>query len=302
MRILITGATGFLGKKLASELLKTDHKLYLLVRDSKSCMKFDAGLNLDLLNFIYLDDLNWKQNIKYISPEIVIHLASFLTSSDNEAVIDNLINSNLTLGTHLLDALKETNLGYFINTGSFSEYYNNSIDANPAYLYSATKTAYRSILQYYQAIDSFKIVNIIPYTIYGSEDTQKKIIDYLIDSFSSDESKKLSPGNQKLDFIHIDDVVTFYLLLIQNITCINNLNTEFHLGTGIGTTPKQLIELLESILNKKANVEWGGVPYRKRDTLEAYATYNLASNFLGWKPKIDLKEGLKNYLSILKSK
>ncbi len=163
-------------------------------------------------------------------------------------------------------------------------------------MYSATKTAFRSIISYYQSLIGFKTINVIPYTIYGGDDTQKKIIDYILQSAFETSAINMTPGEQVLDFIHIDDAVEFYMELINKIKYITEKYTELPLGSSTGTTPKQLAAIIEVILNKKTNITWGGLPYRERDTMYSVADLKPTFQVLNWKPKIKLVEGIEMYI------
>ena len=293
MNILISGSTGFIGKHLLNVLLSNNkNSIAILVRNIDKVIE----INYKKLIIINITDSDWKKKIKEFNPDIVIHLAAYLTSSDDEASISKLIDGNITFGCHILDALKSTNIKYFINTGTSTEYRINSNEIEPSYLYAATKSAFRNILTYYQSIIKFKIINIIPYSIYGGFDTQKKLIDHIFQSTQNIKPINMSPGEQVLDLIHIVDVVEFYNELIKNIKKIKDNYTELQLGTSIGTTPKKLAATIESILKKKTNINWGGIPYRHRDTMYSVADISRTCSFLKWKPKITLEKGVEMYI------
>lgn len=299
MRILVTGATGFVGKHLLVHLKNTNHTIIVLVRDKAKFQSIHSAY--ESIAIISTKESNWKTLIKQADPEIVIHLAAFLSSGDDELAIESLVNANLLFGTHLLDALQETSIKYFINTGTFAEYLNNDGILKPAYLYAATKSAFRSILSYYQSILNFRTINVIPYTIYGDLSIQKKVIDYIYESAVADNVLLMSPGEQVLDFIHIEDVVTFYQTIIDKIGLFEEDYVEIHLGTGIGTTPKRIATLIEKKTLRKTNIRWGSLSYRKRDTMFSVAKEILPS-FLNWKPSINIEEGLNKYISLLENK
>lgn len=299
MKLLVTGATGFIGKNLLPVLLNNGFEVMALVRNES---KMPADLNHTKLALVTTNNPQWKEDIKVYSPDVVIHLAAYLTSADNEQAINQLIESNILFATHILDALQETEISYFINTGTFAEYYKNEASTDPAYLYAATKTAFRSILAYYQSLLNFNIVNVIPYTVYGGIDTQKKLIDIIYQSSKQVIPTQMSPGEQLLDFIHIEDVVDFYLTLLGNLKSITATYTEIHLGTGEGTTPKQIARIIESVTNKKTNINWGGLPYRSRDTMQSVANKKLPSDVLSWTPKKEIHIGISEYINKLENK
>lgn len=293
MRILITGATGFVGRNLIPNILKQNseiEKIALLTRDeNKSLNAFKEYKEIKHINLLSSD---YKGEINKFNPEIVLHLASHLTSQDDEDNMKKLLNANIEFGTNLLDALKGTDIKYFINVGTFSEYYNNDGELNSSYLYAATKTAFRAIIKYYKESLGFNWINIVPYTIYGGEDTQKKVVDYVISSLKSEKSVAMSAGEQRLDFIHISDVTEFFVNLINRVEEIKQEYIEFHLGTGTGTSIRELAGIVEKIFNKSTNINWGELPYRKNDIMQAIADSLKNKEILNWEPKIDLKSGI----------
>ncbi len=292
-KIAITGATGFVGRNLVEKLLKENNNSYeiaLIVRDENKAKTIFE--NNESLIYIDINSVDYKKDIKNFNPRTVIHLASFLTSDDSEKSLENILDVNLKFGTNILNALEETDLEYFINFGTFAEYYENDEILDSAYLYSASKTAFRSIIKYYQKKMKFKWFNIIPYTIYGGKDTQKKVIDYIINSIFSVEPIKMSKGEQILDFIHVEDVTDFVLQLLDKSVYIDENFIEFKLGTGVGTSIRDLANIIERIFEKETNIAWGSLEYRKMDIMKAIANVSSCEQYLNYKTKISLCDGV----------
>lgn len=294
MNILITGSTGYVGRHLVPKLIEKGHQVLEITRNiSKSNQLYgDKTKKYQISD----DQEKFTKEVTQFKPEVVIHLAAYLTASDDYATLQKLLNSNIEFLCRLLDTLKNTELKLFINTGTVAEYYKGDKVLDPAYLYAATKTASRSFLDYYSKVYKFKQATVVPYTIYGGIDSQKKIIDIIYDSLDNPTPVDLSPGEQVLDFIHINDVTNFYLQIINNYEKIPNKSI-FQLGTGKGTTLRQLAEIIETKTGKKANINWGGKPYRPSDVMYAvadtkYQQMFLDDNFL----PIDINEGIKFYL------
>jgi len=297
MKILITGSTGFVGKHLIKKINYKEHQIAVLVRDKKKAKKLFCELKRDI-TYIQFDttSLDYKKKIKDFNPDMVIHLASFLTSDYDLPSLRNLLHSNIEFGSLVLDSLLETDVKYFINTGTSAEYSHDGKKLDAAYLYSATKTAFREILKFYSKLKKFKVVTVVPYTIYGGDYTKKKVIDYIIGSLNSPTPIDMTEGLQVLDFIHIMDVVDFYLELIEKASFLKNYYYEYHVGTGIGTSLKQLAKKIEEISNKKANINWGAKPYREGDIMHAVAPVSPEIPKLKWKPKISLDKALPQLL------
>lgn len=288
MKILVTGATGFVGKYLIQKLKNFD--IRLIVRNINTHYSKDSQI---VYSFEDLD--SFQKDVKSYNPNIVIHLASYLTSSDDISSIKNVIDSNILFTSILLESLKSTDLELFINTGTFAEYYYNDGKENPAYFYSASKIAIKPIIKYFKNIQGFKTINIIPYTIYGGKSKSKKVIDYILDSLDSKLYLEMTNGEQILDFIHIDDVTDFY------VNCVNNINLlkdeeDYHLGTGKGTSIKELSKIIEDLTNKKANINWGSKQYRTLDIMRAIAPIYKLEKELNWKPKVSIEDGIKKIL------
>lgn len=282
MNIIITGATGYVGKNLISAFLRqTNYKLFAITRNTS---------NLPKEVVVIKDDSNLEKNIVSVKPDLVIHLASYLTSRAEIEDIEKLICSNITFGTRLLNALKSVQLKCFINVGSFSEFHFNDGVINPTYLYSATKSAFRPILKYYSEISKFKVVNVTPFSIYGGIDSQKKIMDILFDAVDAKEPVKMSDGFQFLDFIHIDDVVDFFVHLSNNFALLDE--EELYLGTGKAYNLREIAAKIEQITERKINADWGAYPPRARDTNHACAPIGRLKEKLNWQPKITIEAGL----------
>ena len=226
------------------------------------------------------------EKIKEFGPDIVIHLAAHISPKDDPDTMKRLLESNVFFLCKVLNSIKGSETKLFINTGTFAEYFRGDGQLDPAYLYAATKTASRFFVKYYSKVNNYNEVTVIPYTIYGGNEKQKKIIDIIQDSMSSPNKVDLSPGDQVLDFIHVDDVADFYVHIVENYKSIDNGST-FKLGSGRGTTLRELSNLMESISGKKTNINWGGKPYRKSDVHYAVAdTSDLRK--IGWTHSIDL--------------
>ncbi|MCG3679263.1 NAD(P)-dependent oxidoreductase [Aliarcobacter butzleri] len=288
MKILVTGATGFVGKYLIQKLKNFD--IRIIVRNINTNYPKDTQIvyseeHLDL----------FQKNVKSYNPNIVIHLASYLTSSDDIRSIRNIIDSNILFPSILLESLKSTDLELFINTGSFAEYYYNDGRENPAYFYSASKIAIKPIIKYFKNIQGFKTINIIPYTIYGGKSKSKKVIDYILDSVNSELYLEMTSGEQILDFIHIDDVTDFYIHCISNINMLKD-EENYHLGTGKGTSIKELSSIIEDLTNKKTNINWGAKEYRPLDIMRATAPIYKLERELNWKPKVSIRDGIRRIL------
>ncbi|MBN2396150.1 MAG: NAD(P)-dependent oxidoreductase [Candidatus Atribacteria bacterium] len=294
MKVLITGSTGFVGRYLVPKLILQGHSVIEITIEPEVSEKLYGESTSKIL--VSENQAAFTCAVEKANPEVVIHLASYLTSSDDYHTLQKLLSTNIIFLCRLLDALKKTDLNLFVNTGTFAEYYKGDGVFNPAYLYSATKTASRSFLDYFSNVYNFKQTTVVPYTIYGGNDSQKKIIDIIYDSINSEKPIDSSPGEQILDFIHVDDVADFYIHLLNNCNQLPN-KSNFQLGTGNGHTIKQLATIIEKLSSQKTNLNWGAKPYRQTDVMYAVANPDFIIGKTNWKPNIDLEMGIRMFLN-----
>ncbi|MDD3910569.1 MAG: NAD(P)-dependent oxidoreductase [Bacteroidales bacterium] len=290
-KILITGATGFVGKTLIPYLYNNGiEDIALLVRNEDKAYRLFGDINLTIIS---LQKESWKDEVKKFNAEVVIHLAAFFSTKYDYATAVELVNSNLLFTTELLVALQDTDCKYFVNTGTFTEFLYGDGKYFPANLYSATKTAERSIIQYFTNLSGIRWINIILYSPYGRKNDYKKVIDYMADAMNAKAQVAFSKGEQILDFIHVDDIADFYLNLLKKIDLLNEPFEEFHLGTGEGHSIREVAQIMEDVFGKKINANWGGLPYRKFDIMHAIAPVKKNMDVLGWMAKIDIRRGME---------
>lgn len=299
MKIALTGITGFIGQNLMPQLLTTDkdNQFLTINRDVNKAHKLFPLSTYK--NFIHISTNELYKLIEY-NPDIVIHLATLSTSRCDTEIIRPLLAANIEFGVLLLDALSQCeNLKLFVNTGSFAEYRYNPEHLDDAYLYSATKTAFRSFVDFYSHIGhGFRYITAIPYSVYGGNMTIKRLFDYIIESQNAKKPIDMTAGEQVLDFIHVDDVASFYTHIIEHYMFFLTLpenGMEFHLGTGRGTSIREVALLIEEASQRKCNINWGGRPYREQDIMYAVAPVNKNKN-CGWKANISLKDGINSFI------
>ena len=174
-KVVITGASGFVGSNLTRYLLGKNIEVYIIVRptsDISFLEKKDYNLNI----FRYDKDINKLISFfNEIQPDCVFHLASNVIAEHKANQIDSLVQSNITFGLHLLEAMKETGVKRLVNTGTFWQHYNNE-EYNPVCLYAATKQAFETLLEYYVQAESFKVITLKLFDTYGENDRRPKLI------------------------------------------------------------------------------------------------------------------------------
>lgn len=288
MRILITGVTGFIGSHLASYLVDNNYVVFGLIRKPIEDEYLLSRLNnVSLFTF---DEDSLVDLISKIKPDIVIHLASLYLTTHSYEQIDDLIKSNITFPTKLLEAMSINNVTKLINTGTSWQHYNSS-SYDPVNLYAATKQACDDIIKFYTSGKGFSCVTLKLFDTYGPDDTRNKLISLLDKCSQIKQSLSMSPGDQIVSLTHVYDVCAAYLTAIN---VVNNTNRGESFFYGVRSNEecslKELVKKYEIANGVTLDIRWGEKPYRDREVM------TLCQNLLNiphWTPVIKLSEGLK---------
>ncbi|WP_288153348.1 NAD-dependent epimerase/dehydratase family protein [Phocaeicola sartorii] len=270
MNILVTGATGFVGKHLVKDLKCCAHEVHILVRPSTDC----SSINVSRI-FTFNDNI--EALAVYLRQEQIdgiIHLASLYVAEHKTEQIKPIIDSNLYLGTALLEAAKMAGVKWFLNTGTIWQNYNApdySDQYNPVNLYAASKQAFITVAKYYTETSPLRFCTLKLCDTYGADDTRRKIFTLFDEIAASGKELAMSPGKQQLDILHIDDVVSGFIQLaemLQDDTVA--LREEYVLTSGQTYSLKEWAHLYEQRNNVHLNIQWGGRCYRQREVMKPY--------------------------------
>jgi nucleoside-diphosphate-sugar epimerase len=221
----------------------------------------------------------------------VIHLASLFLASHESTDISNLVSSNITFGIELLECSKESNVKWFINTGTFWQNYQ-SDSYNPVNLYAATKEAFEKIADFYIQTSNLIFTTIKLNDTFGPNDTRNKVFNLWSKISKSGEVLEMSAGEQIIDISYIDDVVDAYISLVNHLDSSDKnkfKNKTFAVKSAERMSLKELSKVFEEATNTKLNIVWGGREYRDREVMIPWEHGKVVP---GWRPKYSLKEAI----------
>lgn len=292
---LLTGATGFIGSNLVKQLLSLNHEVHLIVRPTSSYQYLQDMIN-HVQVFIY--DGNVKYLIDYfkkVKPEVTIHLASLFLSDHNEDNLNQLLNSNIVFGTEILEAMKQSGCKKIINTGTYWQHYNNEL-YNPVCLYAATKQAFSDLIYYYCQAYDMQSITLELFDTFGLGDERGKILNLFKKHLGKTTSLSVSPGEQLMDLVYIDDIVGAYLRTIKLFEENEALIFEtYSISSGERYTLKELVKMIDTLTKQPLVLQWGGRSYRYREILTPYSQ---GKSLPGWTPKVTVLEGLKRFFEV----
>jgi nucleoside-diphosphate-sugar epimerase len=293
MKIILTGATGFIGSHLLRRLVK-NHEVVVLKRLTSNISRI-ADVNFKSYN---VDQISLDEIFEIEKPEIVIHLATYYSKFHKSEEIKEMMYSNVTFPTLILETMKKHKVKFFINTGTFFEYAPcneplcEDAKCKPFNLYASTKMAFEQVLQHFNGVGSITLKIFSPY---GLQEKPHKLIPALIEKIKNNESMDMTAGEQKLDYTFVEDIVDAFELSIPFVMKTERYEA-FNIGSGNAVSLKELIETVANLMQKKSLINFGAKPYAHNELMFVQADITKARGLLNWSPKHLLTEGLKKIL------
>ncbi len=232
------------------------------------------------------------QAVSKSRPDVVFHLASLFLAQHTPEQIAALIQSNVLLGTQLLEAMNAAGVRCLVNTGTSWQYFHHQ-SFRPVNLYASTKQAFEDILAYYTDAVGIRAITLSLFDSYGPADSRKKLLRLLMDCLQTGELLQMSPGDQVIDLVHVDDLCAAFLQagsLVLDV--LAPAMSGYAISGGERMTLRELVAVLEQEAGVRMNVEFGVRPYRPREVMQPWSGEALP----GWKPRIPLREGLRQLL------
>lgn len=287
---LVTGAIGFVGSYLARRLVKDGWDVHVMVRPHS---KIDIIKDVADKITIHKHDGTTEAMIDIMSkahPEIVFHLASLFLVQHQSKDIEPLIRSNILYGSQLVEAMVANGVYKLVNTGTSWQHYNNE-DYNPVNLYAATKQAFEAILRFYIETTPLRIITLKLFDTYGPNDPRPKLFNLLKKVAKEQKPLAMSPGEQLIDIVYIDDVVEAFVVAAERL--LNHKAERYEdyaVSSGNLIRLRELVETYEKVIGKKLPIEWGERYYREREVM---VPWKMGKLLIGWKPEVVIVEGIK---------
>lgn len=295
--VLITGGSGFIGANLTRKLLSQRYSVSHISKKSSDLWRIKDILDkVDVYHADLLDQKKLTKIVNRIKPEFIIHLATY-SDYRNQNSVEDMIDVNIKGTLNLLLASRDINYKLFINTGSSSEYgiKNKPMSEKdlpePVSFYAATKASATILCQVFAKEYKKSIVTLRPFSVFGPYEEKSRFIPTIIKAILENKPIKLTPGNQRRDFIYVDDIVDIYVKTMNEEKKLSG--QVLNMGTGIEYTNDEVVKTLFKITGKRTDIEKGAFPVRLWDTPHWVADITKTKRLLKWKPQFDLEKGLR---------
>ena len=315
MKILVTGAAGFIGFHLCEKLLKDKHQVlgidninnYYDVKLKKDRLKILLKKKFFKFKKIDISDTNFVKKIYPIAKnfKIIIHLAAQAGVRYSITHPYKYIESNVKAQISILELAKKINSFEHLIYASSSSVYgankkipfstNDRVD-NPVSLYGASKRAGELITQSYSRMFSINCTGLRFFSVYGPwgrPDMAAYIFTKNI--FQNKTLDLFNFGRMERDFTFVNDIISGITPLIKIKKRKSNMHKIYNLGNNKPQKLLKMVSLLEMLCKRKARINKKGI--QLGDVRHTYANIKESKKDLKFKPKTNLKDGLEKFVT-----
>jgi UDP-glucose 4-epimerase len=303
--ILMLGASGFIGKNIVESFLENNYNLTILTR-SKTLLfnKFKSNYAIEILESSLKDISVIKQIIEINNIDIVIHLASGLIPSSNKDDFNKEMNEIILPTYSLLEYLSEKKIKiiYFSSGGTiYGKVQENRINENqslqPINYYGYSKLMIENYIQFLHRTKNLSYLILRPSNVYGKYqrlESKQGFISVSIGKVLSGKPIEIwGDGETIRDYINVQDVA----ILTKKLIDMNITNEIINLGSGIGISLNNIINLLQKNIDKKFEIEYKNS--RSVDLDKMVLDTSKLNSYIEYKFK-NLEDGIGEFLEYIK--
>lgn len=301
-RVLVTGASGFIGRHLCKVLSEKEAKVVGFVRSQEVNVHLSEQYVVNIL-----DQITLRKIVHSVQPELVIHLAASKNRGVDADAYREAYETNLIGSLNLINACQDVPaLARFVFLGSTDEYgelhapFKETDQEAPITAYGASKFAVTELLKSLSRSNGFSSVILRPTIVYGPGQDDSMFLPALIKALIAGKNFDMSLGEQSRDFVYIDDLVKAITqaLVIPHL-CGHVINISSETPIRIDDLAKMTANMLGSGVYKF--LKFGAKEYRTGDVIQYWAANELARGLLGWSPVVSLEEGIQQTIDYFKT-
>ncbi len=300
--IVIHGASGFIGKHFIRAIIEKNIPVIVLARKS-------SKLNFDETKYPFITVLRYEKNLSEINGEALnVHHPVFFEFSWNgvfgsERNAAEQLTVNIPLILSSVNLAHQLNAKHWVGFGSQAEYGNlnkkiqETDTCHPTTLYGKSKLLCSQISAELCAAYQMEHSWLRLFSVFGPEDNPQWLIPYLITEMLQNKEINTTLGEQRWDYLYIDDIIQMlFLLKEQSGAGIANL------GSGRAIKVKEIIKYLKKATNSSTKINFGAIPYRPDQVMHMEADITQLSTHLGWTPQTDIRTGLSKMIKYYTNK
>jgi nucleoside-diphosphate-sugar epimerase len=291
VRVLITGAGGFVGSSVARTVVRAGCEAYAWVHGPTERLDGLAS-SLTIEKWDVLDTADVESRIARLRPDACIHCAWVAVPGEYLVSPENAAHARGGLG--LARALAGAGCRRFVGLGSCIEYapspkaVDEDAPTSPMTPYARGKLDFLRGLERLAARSGMELAWARLFYLYGPFEDQRRLVPTVIRALLSGDPAKLTKGDQIRDFLHVSDVADALWAIVRS-----EANGAFNVGSGRPVTVRTLALTLGEIMGRSDLVELGALPYATGERMVMYADNRRLVDACDWSPRFGLRGGLE---------
>ncbi|MDR2929328.1 MAG: NAD(P)-dependent oxidoreductase [Propionibacteriaceae bacterium] len=288
MRILVTGASGFIGRRLVPRLTRDGHQVVAITEPGQEDPGFSGGVTIVSVGFDrLLDHID-----EFRDMDLIVHLAWAGVSSAAKDDVE-VQTSNITYAAQIVGLAREAGIPRILCTGSTSEFAHNEgpitgVEAStPSDVYAATKVAVRMILSVLCAQSGVALAWAAITSVYGPGRTDNNLITYCIRSMLASQPVRVTKLEQVWDYLYVDDLIEALALLAENYS-----EGVYPVGSGTARPMAEYVRVIEQTVGSASSVDIGAVPYKGARVDNSIVDISRLSSQTGFTPRVSFEVGI----------
>ena len=290
-RVIVTGASGFIGARLCRRLHELGADVVAVSRNKRTIPHPEVPPSIRWSRLCFDDPEDIGRLIRETSPSVIFHGSGLAHGQQGLEFVLPSFGANVLSTVNLFTAVARAGNPTVVLMGSMEESDSKLVDAVPASPYAASKEACNSYAKLFANFYHVPVVNCRLFMTYGpGQYYVNKLIPYVIMSLANGQVPRLGAGRREIDWVFVDDVVDG----LMRAACMEKkIAQRVDLGTGRLVSIRWLVETIVGIMNSPVEVQFGSGEGRKGRERICRADIEHTKRQLGWAPCTRLEDGLR---------
>jgi len=298
MKVIVTGASGFVGKRLLPKLVRAG---FAVTAITSRAISNEVSNDVVWLQGDLFDREQMKQVFDSVKPELLIHLA---WDTEPGKFWSSVINFEWCRATAtLLELFKNVDGQKVVMAGTCAEYdwsygylTEDATPAAPTTIYGQCKNATRQYTQEFCAQNKIEYVWARIFFPYGPGENSNKLIPLVVNALKKREEVRCTHAQQYRDYLHIDDVAS----ALCHLVATSNVSGVFNIASGVPLKLESLVQACAQSFNYPPLLKFGAIDVAADDPMMLVGDIRKLKQ-LGWQPSISLEDGLRTYIDLLRN-
>jgi nucleoside-diphosphate-sugar epimerase len=306
-RVLVTGASGFIGSHIVRRLIRDGHAVSVLARPTSSWERLkDVAGSFTVIPVDITDAEALLPAMRALKPEWIFHMANAGLYGGASGTDAQVVRVNVLGLVNLLEALHEVPYEVFVNGASSAEYgpkhapMKESDVCEPMSTYAVTKLAATSYATMVARLKGKPIVSTRFFSPYGPGDDERRLVPTLIRTMLAGKEATVAPEAMR-DYIYIDDAVDALVALAEHPDKTAITGQIVNLGTGTGIRARQVVDVVAAATAVVPKVTWNNTQLRYWDSSVWQADMTKTFSLTSWRPKTSFEQGVAATVSWIRN-